>query len=119
MKNPAPTFLIAGGKKCLMHIKYECPGDCTFATFNKKATLRSVAVKRVFKEPPTYRSRVWRRRDFKEAIDKVLMLNSEKENCTFEPEAGSMSKTIDIALKANPNLRKDGLIDEPDPEHFV
>lgn len=73
----------------------------------------------MFKDPNTYRSRVWRRKDFKNALDKVLMLNSEQANCTFEPEAGSMSRTIDIALKANPNLRKDGLIDEGDPEAFV
>ena len=73
----------------------------------------------MFKDPNTYRSRVWRRKDFKNALDKVLMLNSEQANCTFEPEAGSMSRTIDIALKANPNLRKDGLIDEGDPEGFV
>ncbi len=30
-----------------------------------------------------------------------------------------MSKTIDLALRANPNLRKDGLLDEPDPEGYV
>ena len=30
-----------------------------------------------------------------------------------------MSRTIDLAMKANPNLRKDGLLDEPDPEEFV
>lgn len=48
-----------------------------------------------------------------------MMLNSEQENCTFEPEAGSMSRTIDLALKANPNLRKDGLLDEPDPEAYI
>ena len=47
------------------------------------------------------------------------MLNSEKVNCVFEPEAGSMSRTIDPALVANPGLRKDGLLDEPDPEEFV
>lgn len=67
----------------------------------------------------TFRSRVWRRRDFKKAIDNVLMLQSEQDNCTFEPEAGSMSKTIDLALRANPNLRKDGLLDEPDPEAYM
>lgn len=37
----------------------------------------------------------------------------------FEPEAGSMSRTIDLALKANPNLRKDGFLSEPDPMAFV
>jgi hypothetical protein len=47
------------------------------------------------------------------------MLNSEMENCFFEPEAGSMSLTIALALKANPNLRKDGFLSEPDPKAFV
>ena len=47
------------------------------------------------------------------------MLNSEKENCVFEPEAGSMSRTIGHALKTLPNLQKEGLLDEPDPEAFV
>ena len=120
MKNPAPTFLISSGKaKCLMHINYACPDDCTYATFNKKIVLGTQRVKRLFKEPNSFRSRVWRRHDFKEALDKVLMLNSEKENCHFEPEAGSMSRTIDLALKANPNLRKDGFLSEPDPMAFV
>lgn len=32
------------------------------------------------------------------------MLNSELKNCTFEPEAGSMGKHLDVTLKANPNL---------------
>jgi hypothetical protein len=47
------------------------------------------------------------------------MLNSERINCTFEPEAGSMSRTVDIALKTHPNLRKEGFLDEPDPEVYV
>jgi hypothetical protein len=34
LKNPAPTFLLAGGKKCIMHEHYECPDDCNYATFN-------------------------------------------------------------------------------------
>ena len=44
------------------------------------------------------------------------MLGSELENCTFEPEAGSMSKYIDSALQANPNLAREGFLSEPDPE---
>ncbi len=120
MRNPAPTFLISSGKsRCLMHVNYACPDDCTYATFNKKIVLRSQRIKRLFKEPNSFRSRVWRRNDFKDALDKVLMLNSEKENCLFEPEAGSMSRTIDLALKANPGLRKDGFLSEPDPMAFV
>jgi len=60
-----------------MHINYPCPDDCTYATFNKKIVLRTQRTKRLFKEPNSYRSRVWRRKDFKAALDKVLMLNSE------------------------------------------
>jgi hypothetical protein len=120
MHNPAPAFLIPSGpQRCLIHDGMACPESCHYATFNKKVVLRSTRIKRYFKEPKTFRSRVWRRRDFYSALDKVLMLNSEKENCVFEPEAGSMSRTIDLALKANPNLKKDGLLDEPDPEEFV
>lgn len=119
MKNHAPAFILSAGKKCIIHTTIACPDDCKYATFNKKVVLRNTAVKRIMKEPVTFRSRVWRRRDFKNALHKVLMLHSEQENCTFEPEAGSMSKTIDLALRANPNLRKDGLLDEPDPEGYV
>ena len=115
MRHPAPTFLIGPGKRCLIHIDYACPENCTYATFNKKVVLRSVVVRRVMKEPQSYRARVWRRRDFKQAIDKVLMLGSDRENCTFEPEAGSMSRTIDVALRANPNMKRDELMAEPDP----
>jgi hypothetical protein len=46
------------------------------------------------------------------------MMNSELENCTFEPEAGSLSKNLDVILYANPNLRKEGYTDEPDPEAY-
>lgn len=30
-----------------------------------------------------------------------------------------MSKAIELAMKANPNLRKDGFINEPDPEAYI
>ena len=46
------------------------------------------------------------------------MTNSDIQNCTFEPEAGSMSKNLELALRANPNLRKEGFLDEPDPEAY-
>lgn len=78
MRNPAPTFLLAGGKRCILHVQYECPDDCKYATFNQKVILRTKAFKKMLKEPSTFRSRVWRRRDFKNALDKVLMLNSEQ-----------------------------------------
>ena len=29
-----------------------------------------------------------------------------------------MSKNIDITLQANPNLRREGFLDEPDPEAY-
>ena len=49
------------------------------------------------------------------------MLNSEKENCVFEPEAGSLSRTIGFTIK---KLGKElnnigGMINEPDPEEYV
>jgi hypothetical protein len=46
------------------------------------------------------------------------MLGSEIDNCTFEPEAGSMSKNLGAALQANPNLRREGFLEEPDPEAY-
>ena len=119
VRNPAPAFLISAGRKCIVHSHTACPEGCESVTFNKKIVLRHNLFKKYQKEPVTFRSRVWRRRDFKKALDKVLMLSSEQENCTFEPEAGSMSKTIDLALRANPNLRKDGFLGEPDPEAYI
>ena len=47
------------------------------------------------------------------------MLGSDRENCTFEPEAGSMSRTIDVALRANPNMKRDEIMAEPDPQLFI
>jgi hypothetical protein len=46
------------------------------------------------------------------------MLRSEIDNCTFEPEAGSMSKNIDLTLRTNPNLAREGFTDDPDPEIY-
>jgi hypothetical protein len=119
IRNPASTFILAAGKRCIYHENMACPEGCPHATFNKKVMLQHTRLRKYFKEPLTFRSRVWRRNDFKEALEKVLMTNSEIENCTFEPEAGSMSKTIGLALRANPGLRKEGLLDEPDPENYV
>lgn len=103
LKNAPPTFMVAGGKRCTIH-EVGCPDDCYYATQNKKVLLRATLMKRRQKEPGTYRSRVWRRRDQREALKKILMLNSEIEHCTFEPEAGSMNKNIDLVIRANPNL---------------
>ena len=47
------------------------------------------------------------------------MLNSEINNCTFEPEAGLMGKHIAHSLMANPSLKKEGFLDEPDTETFT
>jgi hypothetical protein len=102
-----------------MHISIACPEGCTYATFNKKVVLRTQKMRKYFKEPKSFRSRVWRRRDFASALDNVLMLNSEKENCVFEPEAGSMSLTIGWALHANKNFKEEDLIVEADSEEFV
>lgn len=77
IKNPAPTFILSGGKRCLIHIQISCPEDCKYATFNQKVSLRTQAVKRFMKDPISYRSRVWRRKDFQKQLDQVLMLTSE------------------------------------------
>lgn len=48
------------------------------------------------------------------------MLNSEKENCVFEPEAGSLSRTIGFTLKKlNKDFNLGGMLNEPDPEEYV
>ena len=118
LKQPHVTFIVPPGRKCTMHT-FQCPEDCQFATQNKKVLLRSTVLKRKMREPNTFRSRVWRRRDFKAKLNQVLMCRNDLENCTFEPAAGSMSLTIDMMLKANPNLRRDGaLTAEPDPEAY-
>jgi len=106
MNNPAPTFLLSGGKRW-------------DATFNKRVVLKTAMVKLIMKEPASYRSRVWRRKDFRSALNKVFMLRSENENCTFEPEAGALSKTIELTLKANPNIKRDTVADEGDPENYI
>jgi hypothetical protein len=85
---------------------------------NKKVVLKTSLDKKREKEPGGFRSRVWRRKDYKRQLNNVLMLNSEIENCTFEPEAGSLGKNHETALKANPNLEKDGFLNEPDPESY-
>jgi hypothetical protein len=117
LKNAPTTFIIPGGKRCTMH-DFGCPEDCQYATLNKKIILRSTLARRHQKDPTNYRSKVWRRGDYKVAMKDILMTNSELANCTFEPEAGSMSKHLDAALRANPNLKKEGYIDEPDPEAY-
>jgi hypothetical protein len=76
-------------------------------------------MKRKYKDPNTFRSRVWRRRDFKNALKQVLMSRSDIENCTFEPEAGTMSKYMDFAMRHFPDLRREELTNEPDPESYV
>ena len=117
MRHAAPTFMVPGGKRCHIHA-YDCPEDCQYTTLNRKVLLKSTVNGRRIKEPSTFRSRVWRRREFRHKLNDVLMLRSEQINCTFEPEAGSLSKTIQAALKANPNLQREGYTDEPDPEAY-
>mmetsp|Transcript_39496 Transcript_39496/g.37964 ORF Transcript_39496/g.37964 Transcript_39496/m.37964 type:complete len:83 (-) Transcript_39496:1896-2144(-) len=80
--------------------------------------LRSTVQKKEEKEPGAFRSRVWRRKEYKTQLNKVLMLNSEIANCTFEPEAGSMGKFHEKTLQVNPNLRREGFLEEPDPEAY-
>lgn len=79
--------------------------------------LKKNILRRHQKDPKTFRSRVWRRTDFRKALNSVFMFSSDLANCTYEPEANSLSKHIDAALKANPNLRNndesEGLFKEP------
>jgi len=118
VRNAPPTFIISGGKqKCTMH-DFGCPEGCQYITLNKRVLLKTNMLRRKEKEPKTFRSRVWRRKDFKKALESVYMLGSELENCTFEPEAGSMSKNIETTLRANPNLRQEDVVEEPDPEAY-
>lgn len=117
LKLAPPTFIIPGGKRCTIH-EFACPEDCEYATLNKKVILRSTLARKKQREPATFRSKVWRRKDYREAMKDVLMTNSEIANCTFEPEAGSLSKNIEQVLQANPNLRKEGYTNEPDPEAY-
>jgi hypothetical protein len=97
---------------------YDCPEDCQYATLNKRILLKTTTIRRRERDPHTFRSRVWRRRDFKNKLKDVLMCRSDIENCTFEPAAGSMSKNIEQTLRTNPNLRREGFTDEPDPEAY-
>lgn len=48
----------------------------------------------------------------------MFLLDSELDNCTFEPEAGTMSKNINDMLKANPNLGNSEVIKDPEPDAF-
>ncbi len=48
------------------------------------------------------------------------MLNSEKENCVFEPEAGSLSRTIDYTIKKlNKDINLAEMLNEHDPEEYI
>ena len=104
LRNAPPTFILPGGKRCHMH-QYTCPEDCQYTTLNQKVLLKKNVTRRHQKDPKSFRSRVWRRTDFKKALNSVFMLSSDMANCTYEPEANSLSKNIDTAIRANPNFR--------------
>lgn len=97
LKNAPTTFMIPGGKRCTLH-DFGCPEDCEYATLNKKVVLRSTIARNKQREPGNYRSKVWRRKDYRMAMKDILMTHSEQVNCTFEPEAGSMSKHIETTM---------------------
>ena len=48
------------------------------------------------------------------------MLSSDMANCTYEPEANSLSKNIATAIKANPNFRTNEELfkETADPEEY-
>jgi hypothetical protein len=48
----------------------------------------------------------------------IFLLDTELKNCTFEPEAGTMSKNMTDTLKANPNLGNSEVIKDPEPDAF-
>lgn len=100
-----------------MH-EFGCPEGCSYVTLNKKVVLRTHLRKKAQREPKSFRSRVWRRRDFQNALKKVFMVSSDSQNCTFEPEAGSLNKNIEQVIRANPNLNRDGFFEEPEADAF-
>jgi hypothetical protein len=105
LKRVPMTFIIPGGKRCTIH-HYTCPADCNYATLNKKVTLKTQLWRKSEREPKSFRSRVWRRSDYRKSLHNVLMTNDEIDNCTFEPEAGSLGKHLKankILEEANPN----------------
>jgi len=116
-KRPIPTFIIPGGKRCHVHA-FHCPEGCQLVTYNKKVILKHAILRRRQRDPKTFRSRVWRRQDFKSALKDVFLLDTELENCTFEPEAGTLSKNMKDTLRANPNLGNSEIVKEPEPDAF-
>ena len=46
------------------------------------------------------------------------MSRDEIENCTFEPEAGTMSQSLHHTLRVHPNLNREEFTNEPDPEAY-
>mmetsp|Transcript_33677 Transcript_33677/g.52022 ORF Transcript_33677/g.52022 Transcript_33677/m.52022 type:complete len:124 (-) Transcript_33677:2378-2749(-) len=44
------------------------------------------------KDPNSWRSRAWRRRDQKKRLNNIFMKFSELENCKFEPETGTLKE---------------------------
>lgn len=46
LKHAPPTFIIAPGKKCVIHELIDCPEDCQFATHNQKVLLSTTLAKK-------------------------------------------------------------------------
>ena len=83
--------MVPGGRRCTIH-EMGCPDDCCeYSTLNKKAVLKTTIFRKKRRVPLAFRSRVWRRKDYKKSLGKILMTNSDIENCLFEPAAGSMN----------------------------
>jgi hypothetical protein len=44
------------------------------------------------RDPGCWRSRVFKREEYKKNLKNIFMKVSELENCTFEPNAGALNK---------------------------
>jgi hypothetical protein len=44
------------------------------------------------KDPNCWRTRVFKREDYKSKLKNIFMKFSEQENCTFEPEVGALDR---------------------------
>jgi len=69
--------------------------------------------------PKTFRSRVWRREDYDQPRANIFMLQEEAQQCTFEPEVGSLNKHNEYAMRAVPDLKSKGIMNEPDIKAYL
>ena len=62
-------------------------------------------------DPKTWRTRVFRRQDYKMKIKNIFMKISEIENCTFEPETGALNRNWKhiINTTKEPRLKQESI----------